>query len=77
MSNQRLRQLYDRVYLGMKFPRCPMTDIDWSIMINSSITCRKAWVFDVLALRKVEDNDALLMVDLTIESTARLGGVRQ
>ncbi len=65
MSSQPIRQLTEQVYLSMVFPKCPMTQEDWDIMYNSSLVRRKAWAF---SLSQPITDDALLMVDLTIES---------
>ncbi len=68
MSAQPVRQLTDQVYQNMHLGnRAPMTKEDWAIIINSSFTCRKALAFSVVE-DTANDNDALLMIDLTIES---------
>lgn len=70
MSNQAIRQIGDQVYEDLIVGTHRMTDRDWWILVNSSLVGRKMWVFDVSEQTRHFD-DALLMVDLTIESTAR------
>jgi hypothetical protein len=71
MSAQPHRQITNRVYLGMKMPTCPITQEDWAIIWNSSLVRRKAWAF---SMSPAITEDALIMIDLTIESTAQQNG---
>jgi len=67
MSAQPHRQISVRVYLGMKMPHCPMTQEDWDIIWTASFVRRKAWAY---GLSPAISEDALIMVDLTIESVS-------
>lgn len=64
MSTQPIRQLTNRVYSDMKFETHPMTREDWDIIWNASLVRRKAWA---TSLSPPITDDALLMIDLTIE----------
>ena len=69
MSAQPHRQLHDEVYSNLRFPKV-LTSEDWCIIFNASRICRVAWAFDAQEQRRSED-DALLMLDLTIEAQRR------
>ncbi len=69
MSAQAVRQIVREVYPAIVHP-VVMTNEDFRIVYASSNVCRMAWAFDVQEQSRSED-DALLMLDLTIESTGR------
>ena len=69
MSTQPVRQREYEVYPQIKMG-LPMTPEDHRILIRSSRVCRTAWSFGAVENRRPEA-DALLVVDLVIESDAR------
>jgi len=71
MSAQPFRQLVAGVYPSIESHRLSMTKEDWDIMFASSMVRRKAWAFSLEEPGVGPfDEDALIMIDLTIESAS-------
>lgn len=66
MSAQPVRQIRNEVYEGLQFG-IGLTPEDFAILFCASRVCVTAWSYSLWESRR-SDDEAILMLDLTIES---------